>query len=536
MSLSHQKGITMEQFKTIDEILSSDFAFIPEGYTQKSKSNRVLKSTKIEQAIFDDLYEDTSELADVEERGKQKLKTFDSLVNDVFQSIYGLNPKYIDEKDISELSKKFNKSIIQDLNKDDNFTAIKSVCEGKELPSISATEEFSGKLLKNLDTLMSKATGGKGKVEGLDKIEQDKLELMSELSKLLKKRETIPETQRESIDDRVIKAANRMLAKKEQSDMFSNLIENKMRQNAPYIQSVVSSAAASALDRAKETQYAVMAWGNGDADMKKNSVNMQILKRTAKSDKLRYIARFLGRYKEMLNSKRLSGYKYGTGEKYDIEYGNNISKLLTSELSMLASPEMIPLFLKKYQNKTLKQYRKREPIYKGKGDIIVCLDESSSTYGENNAYGMAIAMVLYEMCKLNNANFALVHFSTETKLDFFPKNTKATAEQVMNCAETFLNGGTDFEKPLEEVISLVHNAKLENPDVVFITDGVCKLPNDFIPVIRNFKEETGMKLTGILLDRGEHFEFSLSEFADVIYRTSELIEDSIVEKLIDDRL
>ena len=526
----------MEQFKTIEEILSSDFAFIPDGYTQKAKSDRVLKSTRIEQAIFDDLYDDTSELADVEERGKRKLKSFDSLVNDVFQLIYGLREKYVDEKDMSELSKKFNKSIIQDLMKDDNFTAVKSVCEGKELLSISATEEFSGKLLENLDILMDKATGGKGKVEGLEKIEQDKLDLISELSKLLKKREAMPKTQRETIDDRIIKAANRMLAKKEQSDMFSNLIENKMKQNAPYIQSVVSGATASALDKAKKTQYAVMAWGNGDADMKKSPVNMEILKRTAKSDKLRYIARFLGRYREMLNSKRLSGYKYGTGEKYDIEYGNNISRLLTSELSLLASPEMIPLFLKKYQNKELKQYRKREPLYKGKGDIIVCLDESGSTYGENNAYGMAIAMVLYEICKLNNANFALVHFSTETKVDFFPKNAKATAEQVMNCAETFLNGGTDFVEPLEEVISLVHNAKLENPDVVFITDGVCRLPADFLPVIRKFKADTGMKLTGILLDKGECFEFSLKEFADVVYRTSELLEDSIVEKLIDDRL
>ena len=526
----------MEQFKTIEEILSSDFAFIPDGYTPKSKSDRVLKSTRIEQAIFNDLYEDTSELADFEEKGKRKLKTFDSLVNDVFQSIYGLSTKYIDENDISELSKRFNKSIIQDLNKDDNFTAVKSVCEGKELPSISATEEFSGKLLENLDELMNKATGGKGKVEGLDKIEQDKQDLISELSKLLNKREAMPQSHRESIDDRIIKAANRMLAKKEQSDMFSKLIENKMKQNAPYIQSVVAKAASSALERAQETQYAVMAWGNGDADMKKNPVNMEILKRTAKSDKLRYIARFLGRYKEMLNSKRLSGYKYGTGEKYDIEYGNNISKLLTSELSLLASPDTIPLFLKKYQNKELKQYRKREPLYKGKGDIIVCLDESGSTYGENNAYGMAIAMVLYEICKLNNANFALVHFSTETKVDFFPKNTKATSEQVMNCAETFLNGGTDFVDPLEEVISLVHNAKLENPDVVFITDGECRLPNDFIPVIRKFKEDTGMKLTGILLDKGQSFEFSLMEFADVVYRTSELLEDSIVENLIDDRL
>ncbi len=526
----------MEQFKSIEEILSSDFSLIPDGHTQKTKSDRVLKSTRIEQAIFDDLYDETSELANVEEKGKRKLKTFDSLVNDVFQSIYGLNAKYINDGDISELSKRFNKSIIRDLMLDDNFTAVKSVCEGKELPAISATEEFSETLLGNLDEIMNKATGGKGKIESLDKIEQDKLDLMSKLSKLLQRRETMPPEQREIIDDKILNAANRMLAKKEQSEMFSKLIENKMKQNAPYIQSVVSSAAASALDKAKETQCAVMSWGNGDVDMKKSPVNMEILKRTAGSYKLRYIAKFLGRYKEMLNSKRLSGYKYGTGEKYDIEYGNNISKLLTSELSLLASSETMPLFLKKYQNKTLKQYRKREPIYKGRGDIMVCLDESGSTYGENNAYGMAIAMVLYEICKLNNANFALVHFSTETKVDFFPKNTKATAEQVMNCAETFLDGGTDFVAPLEEVISLVHNARLENPDVVFITDGVCKLPNDFIPVIRNFKEETGMKLTGILLDKGDSFEFSLSEFADVIYRTSELLEDSIVKNLIDDRL
>ena len=527
---------SMEQFKTIEEVLSSDFSLIPDRYTQKSKSDRVLKSTRIEQAIFDDLHEDEYELAELEASGTKKLMTFKSLVNDVFQSVYGIKAKYTVETEMSDISKQFNKGIIDNLMKDDNFTTVKSICEGKELPAMNATAEFAGELLGDLDTLMNKATGGRGKLDALDKMEQDKRTLIEKLSKLLSKRDTLSPEQREVNDNKIINTANRVLAKKEQSEMFSGLIERSMKTNSAFMRDAIAKASASALDGAKTAQCAVMAWGDGDPDMKKNPVNTEILKRTAKSDKLRYIAKFLGRYKEMLNSKRLHGYRYGTGEKYDIEYGNNISKALTSELAMLASPELMPLFLKKYQNKALKQYRKREPIYKGKGDIIVCLDESCSTFGENNAYGMAIAMVLYELCKLNNSDFALIHFSSDVKTDYFPKNEKADPKKIMDCAETFLNGGTDFVKPLEEVMSIVYNARLKDPDVVFITDGVCGLPSDYAGIFRNFKTKSGIRLTGILLDKGSCFDFTLKEFADKIYRTSELLEETIVENIIDERI
>ena len=60
-------------------------------------------------------------------------------------------------------------------------------------------------------------------------------------------------------------------------------------------------------------------------------------------------------------------------------------------------------------------YRRREPISKGKGDIIVCLDESYSTYGDNQAWGMAMAMILLQICHDNKRNFALIHFSDKIK-------------------------------------------------------------------------------------------------------------------------
>ena len=80
----------MEQFRSIEEILSGLSALTETVDTPKT--DRVLKSTRIEQAIFDDLSGDAEELASYEEQGSKKLKSFGSLVNDVFQSVYGLRP------------------------------------------------------------------------------------------------------------------------------------------------------------------------------------------------------------------------------------------------------------------------------------------------------------------------------------------------------------------------------------------------------------------------------------------------------------
>ena len=92
----------MEQFRSIEEILSGLSTLT--GTADTPKTDRVLKSTRIEQAIFDDLSGDADELASYEEQGSKKLKSFGSLVNDVFQSVYGLRPRYTDESQMTTLS------------------------------------------------------------------------------------------------------------------------------------------------------------------------------------------------------------------------------------------------------------------------------------------------------------------------------------------------------------------------------------------------------------------------------------------------
>lgn len=144
------------------------------------------------------------------------------------------------------------------------------------------------------------------------------------------------------------------------------------------------------------------------------------------STALRDISKYLGRFREMLAQKKQNGYAYGRGEKYSLELGGDLSRALTSELAMLATPETLPLFLRKYQRRQIKQYRRREPIYKGAGDIICCLDESGSTAGECAAWGKAVAMTLLEIAEGEGRRFALIHFSDfgTIKTDlFFPKQT-----------------------------------------------------------------------------------------------------------------
>ena len=63
----------------------------------------------------------------------------------------------------------------------------------------------------------------------------------------------------------------------------------------------------------------------------------------------------------------------------------------------------------------------------------------------------------------------------------------------------------------------------ENADIVFITDGECVLPPEFISRLQEEQVRRRFTITGILLDQGnEGMDFSLKAFCQNIYRTSEL--------------
>ena len=168
------------------------------------------------------------------------------------------------------------------------------------------------------------------------------------------------------------------------------------------------------------------------------------------------------------------------------------------------------------------------------GDIICCLDESSSTEGEAAAWGKAVAMTLLEIAAESRRSFALIHFagSSSCQVDIF-RPGEYTLEDKLTAAETFLGGGTNFERPIREAIHLMESEGFEMADAVFITDGECALPDACRQELQASQAVYHFTVTGILLDKGRSgMEFSLEPFCQKIYRTSELTGDGIVQSVI----
>ena len=519
-------------FKTMEEIFNSSIMKQMKAVSEHKHTDHVLKSTRLEKRIFKELNGEHEQLQSMEQDGSAKLCSFNSLVNDTFQSFYSLNPKFEEEENLTTTAKKLNKFILNDIMNSAEYPTMKSICEGRELPAMEATAEFTESLLPRLDELLEAASGQKDSLNVLEKLEHRRDELLQKLSELLEEHQ---DTTDSDIHRQIISAANKAESKAQQAEMLNTMVDRNLQKNKDKVSGILKVSLQKAMEQAEAVKGALLAWGDETGDMKNIPVNADILKKVNQSPMLRSIAKYLGKFKEMLCEKRKNSYSYGRGEKYDVTFGGSITKALTSELSLLASPELIPLFLRKYQNKKLKQYRKREAVYEGGGDIIVCLDESGSTQGEKAAWGKAVSLVLLEICRINHRNLALIHFSGQIKTDFFPADNY-DRDKVLAAAETFLGGGTNFEMPLYQAMEMIERGEIVKPDIVFITDGECAISEEFQKTLADSKSKHKISITGILLDQGSHFEFSLTKFCDDIYRTSKLTGNAIVNTMMNKRI
>jgi uncharacterized protein with von Willebrand factor type A (vWA) domain len=549
-------------YSTIGDVMSAVGMGLTAG-DSLPKADRVFKSTRLEDVIYSELRDGDADMDFLKSECTPKLRTFPELARDVFQSFYSLGLRRNDETALTDTAKHVNSHILDKMMNGDDYATLKAVCEGRRLPAYDALSEFMERIAENLDSFLESANGGKGKdmLDVLEKLEEQKESLRRDLDALLGKR---PENGKPNVADTpdasgasgvsdapnisattqeleaaVVKAANTLAAKSQQIEAVRKIIAENILKNGAAIGAIIADASAAAVEKAEETALAVAAWGTGgdDTTREQMEINKAAIARVRRSEKLMEITKYLGRFKEMAAKARKNGYAYGRGEKYTLEYGNDLSRVISSEFAALAIQETMPIFLRKYLNRRLLQYKRREQITKGNGDIIVCLDESGSTR-DDAAWGKALALTLLDATVRDGRKFALIHFSHAGKFqtDIFRKG-QYTPDDVFTAAETFLGGGTDFETPLREALRLIEREDFTNADIVFVTDGVCELPDGFCEELRQSKAAHGFTVTGILLDAGSPgMEFSLTPFCEKVYRVSELTREGIADAVVAKRV
>lgn len=526
----------LKPYRTIEDVLSSPWAALKAPVSENTVTDRVLRSTKLEDSIYADVRAGDDTLAQVEQKAKTKLTSFPALSQDVYQSFYSLMPRRREESDMTVAARKFNAPILDHIQQSEAFPTLKTICEGRELPAYEAAAEFISQTAEELDGLLSDLGGEKGALNTLEKLEQSQAKNQEELASLLE-RFRQSKGQNPLLEEKIIETANQTESKRRQVEAVGKLIDGSTAKNAAEIYALINQSVASAMEKAEEVQSIVGAWSNEPGNLTRNEVNTELLALVRKSSTLKAISKYLGRFREIFAQGKRNGYAYGRGESYSLELGNDLSRAITPELAMLASEQTIPLFLRKYQAKQIKQYRRREPIHKGMGDIICCLDESGSTKGDPAAWGKAVALTLLEIAADSGRKFALIHFSDpgSFRTDMFLPGQYGM-EDKLRAAETFLDGGTDFATPMNEALRLMEQEGFENADIVFLTDGECKLPPKYSEALHTRQAEKKFTITGILLDgKKPGMEFSLMDFCQNIYRTSELMGEEIMQKLVDQR-
>lgn len=524
------------KFNSVDALLGSDFlAGLNTGRnTHAVASDRVLQATGLEDMIYRDLRQGDEDMDKLEERCTPKLESFPALTRDVFQSFYSLDVKKNPDDAMTPGARQFNAHILDELMSGQDYRAIKSVCEGKELPAYEAAGEFMKKIDQDLDQLLD-SCGGDCNPELIDRLQKQRDGLCDTLQELM---EQWQDTGGDAgLERKLLRTANAAESKARQVAALMERADQKYWENRQAVAGRLESAAAAAAQKAEEVHDALVMWGGAPASPQRTLLNRVILDKVAASPVLRKISRHLGRLLELVAEGKKNGYAYGRGEKYTIERGNDLSHVLSSEFAYLALPETIPKFIRKFQRKALMQYRRRQPVFKGCGDIIMCIDDSDSTAGEDNAWGKATAMALLKVAGEHGRKFALVHFSSAGSYhtDIFLPG-RYGPDQMMRTAELFLGGGTNYETPLREAIRLMEEEGFQNADILFTTDGACALPEAFLKELQEAQSVKKFKVTGILLDQGgPGFQFSLQPFCERIYRTSELSMEQIASEVVTSR-
>lgn len=271
-------------FKSIEDILKSGILSekISEGY-----SDNVLKSTRLEREIFRDMRDKTPEIKEFEKTGRQHLSSIKQLINDVFVAFYTITPKMIDDEELSPTAKKINKVILSKLMTQEEYMSRKSVCEGYEMPAMEATIIFMRELMPRLSGMVNSMSGGENRTDTMENMAEQCAELHRRLKLEMKKTAYSEKT--------VINLANRLKSKREQYAYLEKQADRAVNMNRKKLQTVIVSALSKAMDSAETVKFVLLSWGNGDNDMQKNEFNTELLERVSKSEKLSYVAKFLGK-------------------------------------------------------------------------------------------------------------------------------------------------------------------------------------------------------------------------------------------------
>lgn len=486
--------------------------------------------------VWGHLRAESPSLRELEEKGGTLLPHFGSLLQDVFCLLFKYNINYHADSDVlpsAMLNQKFLHAIHQGSQYDflreqtllnEAHAGLSTLILGERLLTLVREEKFlTRRDMRDLWDI------------------QKQEELVGQKMEEYDNADTIPEDQMSEEGRKALQKAKERMGGEVQG--AEALLRHKTQQLKEDLKQIESQATnrlqAEAIKVAQELEDATEeaeTWGDtiGTGARTPPGQKLELGRRLAGNEKLKKLARMVGRMKFHALALRKKVFERSSEELLEIEQGDALHRLLPHELLTLHHPVLRKDFYRRFLDQELLQYSLRGVEEKGKGPMIVCLDGSSSMSGEKEIWSKAVTLTLLEIARKQRRLFRSICFSSaDTPLQVLDMNPRDRYEvetkTIMDLAEYFPGGGTDFQKPLDAALECLRQSRFKKGDIIFITDGECQVDPEWAERFREEKEKLGFSLFSILIDMGPASLGTLKEFSDRISTIKQLTGDEAKE-------
>lgn len=441
------------------------------------KSSQVIKQEVYDSDLYDDTVRDSPILLDLVARGNDLLATFDHLTQDVFLSLFKLEPELLPDEDIAD---KFqvNKRLMEALHASENFERLRAMTQLDPISSALGTQVLAEKTIQQIE------------------------------SKQNKDRQETGETGQQPEGDRGNPTGTSQVPSQD-------LIE------------AITAASREAADEVGEVMKQAQAWGinPGDPSLRVNLQNKRkALERLRSSPRLRKFTDLIGRFRALARQIYKKKGSDGTSTISGVTVGSNLEHVLPSEKMMLGNKSTRLDFLRRYHQNELLQYRSRNQP-SGRGPLVVCCDVSGSMEGKAEEWSKATMLALTEVAQKQRRDFASILFNSSIVGSWIIRRLIWDPIAIIDMAEVAPSGGTNFTAPLTQAMEIISHSRFRKADIVFITDGHCHVEEDFLRAFNQAKQRKGFIVFSVLINVSNSTSSrTVEQFSDDIITISSLAQ------------
>lgn len=514
-----------------------------------------VESDSYDRAVYEQLRAASPSLQRLEESGAPLLPHFPALLHDLFCALFKYNVVFLKADDVLP-SAAVNRELLTALHTGELANLLREATildEGQAGLATVLLGEGALRVLKSEKPLTRRDLLDVWNVEKQEALVQQNIDEARNAKELAEQADTAEDISQE-VTEMLEQTAERMASQARAEDTRLRRLAKQLDQDLSQVQTethnrFLKEAITVAQNLDDATQEAE-SWGLAVGGGHQSSPGRQIElgKRLAGNDKLKKLAKMVGRMKHQALALRRKNFERTSDEVFEVGIGSELSRLLPHELVSLQHPLLRQDFIRRFVDNELLQYDLRGVEAQGRGPLIVCLDGSSSMQGDKEVWAKALTLTLIEIARRERRRFRAICFSSaEAPLYSVDLNTRvrheADMDKVLELAEYFPGGGTNFEKPLDAALAcikegpcpasarqgrtrfLFQESRFQRSDIVFITDGECRVHADWAERFAVEKNVLGFSLFSILIDVGTSSLGSLTPFSDRITSVSQLTSE-----------